>query len=160
VVSHVGVRDRPRVLGLVGLSCAPDAKDIEIAVLRHQLMEVRRQVVRPRYEPADRLVVATLAKLLPRDRWPVFPYTRDAASVASGVGGASLDVPGHRAGPAGDGPRGRRPGGADGGGEPAMGLPEDCGEVPQAGCAGVGDVGARILRRHRLGPAPRRGGPS
>jgi hypothetical protein len=68
-------------------------------------------------------------------------YTRDAASVASGVGGASLDVSGHRAGPAGDGPRGRRPGGADGAGEPAMGLPEDCGGVPQAGCAGVGAVG-------------------
>jgi len=32
-----------RVLGLVGLGPAPDAKDIEIAVLRHQLMVVRRQ---------------------------------------------------------------------------------------------------------------------
>jgi hypothetical protein len=31
------------VLGLVGLGAAPDAKDIEIAVLRHQLMVLRRQ---------------------------------------------------------------------------------------------------------------------
>jgi len=31
-----------RVLGLAGLGPAPDAKDIEIAVLRHQLMELRR----------------------------------------------------------------------------------------------------------------------
>ena len=31
-----------RVLGLVGLGSAPDAKDIEIAVLRHQLMVLRR----------------------------------------------------------------------------------------------------------------------
>jgi hypothetical protein len=43
-----------RVLGLVGLGPTPDAKDIEIAVLRHQLMVVRRQVTRPRYAPADR----------------------------------------------------------------------------------------------------------
>jgi hypothetical protein len=31
-----------------GWGPAPDAKDIEIAVLRHQLMVVRRQVARPR----------------------------------------------------------------------------------------------------------------
>ncbi len=61
-----------RVLGLVGLGLTPDAKDIEIAVLRHQLMVVRRQVVRPRYTPQDRLVLAMLARLLPRERWPVF----------------------------------------------------------------------------------------
>src|SRR4051812_25959778 len=56
-----------RVLGLVGLGPAPDAKDIEIAVLRHQLMVVRRQIARPRYAPADRMVLATLARLLPRN---------------------------------------------------------------------------------------------
>src|SRR3982074_2420558 len=60
------------VLGIVGLGPAPDAKDVEIAVLRHQLMVVRRQVARPRYEPADRRVLAVLAKWLPRDRWPIF----------------------------------------------------------------------------------------
>src|SRR3954454_1207799 len=55
-----------RVLGLVGLGSAPDARDIEIAVLRHQLMVVRWQGVRPRYAPADRMVLAMLARLLPR----------------------------------------------------------------------------------------------
>src|SRR3954470_17809906 len=64
-----------RVLGLVGLGPAPDAKDVEIAVLRHQLVMVRRQVARPRYQSADRLVLAMLARLLPRDRWPVFLVT-------------------------------------------------------------------------------------
>jgi putative transposase len=64
-----------RVLGLVGLGSAPDVKDVEIAVLRHQLMVVRRQVARPRYAPADRLVLAVLARLLPRERWPVFLVT-------------------------------------------------------------------------------------
>jgi hypothetical protein len=64
-----------RVLGLVGLGSAPGAKDVEIAVLRHQLMVVRRQVTRPRYQPTDRMVLATLAKLLPRQRWAVFLVT-------------------------------------------------------------------------------------
>ena len=64
-----------RVLGLVGLGPAPDAREIEIAVLRHQLMVVRRQVARPRYRPADRMVLAILARLLPRERWPVFLVT-------------------------------------------------------------------------------------
>ena len=32
-----------RVLGLVGLDSAPDARDIEIAVLRHQLLVLRRR---------------------------------------------------------------------------------------------------------------------
>jgi hypothetical protein len=34
---------------LVGCGATPDAKDVEIAVLRHQLMVQQRQVVRPRY---------------------------------------------------------------------------------------------------------------
>src|SRR5919107_5697029 len=64
-----------RVLGLVGLGPAADAKDIEIAVLRHQLMVVRRQVARPRYTPQYRLVLAVLARLLPRERWAAFLVT-------------------------------------------------------------------------------------
>jgi hypothetical protein len=64
-----------RVLGLVGLGPAPDAKDIEIAVLRHQLMVLRRQVARPRHTPQDRTVLAILARLLPRERWPAFLVT-------------------------------------------------------------------------------------
>src|SRR6266481_6674246 len=57
-----------RVLGLVRLGPRPDDKDVEIAVLRHQLAVLHRQVARPRYAPTDRLVLATLARLLPRER--------------------------------------------------------------------------------------------
>jgi hypothetical protein len=32
-------------------------------------------MTRPRYTPSDRMVLATLAKLLPRDRWPIFMVT-------------------------------------------------------------------------------------
>jgi hypothetical protein len=50
------------VLRLVGLGPRPDANDVEIAVLRHQLAILRRQVVRPRYQPAGRLVLASLSR--------------------------------------------------------------------------------------------------
>jgi hypothetical protein len=66
-----------RLIGLLGLGPSPDAKDIEIAVLRHQLAVLRRQVNRPRYTPTDRMVLAWLAKLLLRERWSVFLVTPD-----------------------------------------------------------------------------------
>jgi putative transposase len=64
-----------RLLELIGLGPAPDAKDVEIAVLRHQLVVLRRQVVRPRYTPTDRIVLASLAKLMARERWALFLVT-------------------------------------------------------------------------------------
>jgi hypothetical protein len=48
---------------LVGCGPTLDADAVEIVVLRHQLAVLRRQVVRPRYTPADRMVLAALAKL-------------------------------------------------------------------------------------------------
>jgi hypothetical protein len=58
---------------MVRLGPSPDAKDVEIAVLCHQLIVLQRQVSRPRYTPSDRLVLAMLAKLLSRDRWRFGP---------------------------------------------------------------------------------------
>jgi hypothetical protein len=71
----VGLMVLRRLVGLLGLGPSPDAKDVELAVLRHQLAVLRRQVSRPRYTPADRMVLAWLAKLLPRERWAVFLVT-------------------------------------------------------------------------------------
>ncbi|WP_406043302.1 integrase core domain-containing protein [Micromonospora sp. NBC_00898] len=51
------------------------AKDVEILVLRHQVAVLRRQVNRPKLQPADRLVLAVLSRLLPRPRWSVFFVT-------------------------------------------------------------------------------------
>jgi putative transposase len=48
------------------------AKDIEIAVLRHQLEVLRRQVKRPEFRPADRAILAMLSSALPRQRWSMF----------------------------------------------------------------------------------------
>src|SRR5690242_17374629 len=75
VVRTVALMALRRLLGVLGLGSSLDADQVEIAVLRHQLAVLRRQVVRPRYTPADRMLLAMLAKLLPRERWPVFLVT-------------------------------------------------------------------------------------
>lgn len=45
------------------------AKDAEVLALRHQNAVLRRQVARVRYEPADRIWLAALSRLIPRARW-------------------------------------------------------------------------------------------
>ncbi|ONH25501.1 integrase core domain-containing protein [Pseudofrankia asymbiotica] len=64
-----------RLLGMASLGGRPDEKDVEIAVLRHQIAVLRRQVARPRYSPSDRVLLASLAQLLPRPRWSTFLVT-------------------------------------------------------------------------------------
>ncbi|MED7828587.1 hypothetical protein [Streptomyces chiangmaiensis] len=52
------------------------AKDAEVLALRHENAVTRRQVARLRYQPADRIWLAALSRLIPRDRWlQVFTVT-------------------------------------------------------------------------------------
>ncbi|MEU5057434.1 MULTISPECIES: hypothetical protein [unclassified Streptomyces] len=65
-----------RSLELAGLRLLGSAaKDIELLVLRHQLAVLQRQIGRPKLEPRDRVLLAALSRLLPRDRWGSFFIT-------------------------------------------------------------------------------------
>ncbi len=162
VVHTLGFLIVRRVLGLVGLGPAPDAKDVEIAVLRHQLVVLRREVARPRYTPTDRLVLASLAKLLPRKGWPVFMVTpstllrwhrelvrrrwtyprigrRDPRALDPEVVRVVVRM-------AEENPR--------------WGYLRIVGECRKLGITVSATSVRTILRTHGLGPAPRRGGPS
>ena len=62
-----------RSVQLLALLARGDAaKDLEILVLRQQLAVLRRQVPRPKLEPADRALLAAISRALPRSRWSCF----------------------------------------------------------------------------------------
>ena len=138
MIGGVGFVLLRRVLGLLGIGAASDAKDVEIAVLRHQLTVLRRQVVRPRYRPSDRLVLAMLARLV-RRRWtyPQRPGGRRGLdrSVVELVLRLARE-------------------------NPRWGYQRITGECAKLGVAVSATSVRTILGRHRLGPAPRRGGPT
>jgi transposase InsO family protein len=150
------------MLGLVRIGPSPDEKDVEIAVLRHQLAVLHRQVARPRFSPTDRAVLATLARLLPRERWATFlvtpatlmrwhrelvrrhwtfsrpekvaPNALDAEVVALILRLAREN--------------------------PRWGYLRIVGELKKLGVMVSATSVRNVLRRHRLKPAPRRSGPT
>ena len=57
------------VLQLIRLSCRKDSYlAVEVVMLRHEVAVLRRQVHRPLLKPADRALLAGLARLRPRQR--------------------------------------------------------------------------------------------
>jgi hypothetical protein len=65
-----------RSIQLLALLARGDAaKDLEILVPRHQLTVLRRQVPRPKLQPADRALLAAVSRVLPRARWSCFLVT-------------------------------------------------------------------------------------
>jgi hypothetical protein len=60
-----------RSMQLLALLARSDAaKDLEILVLRHQLAVLRRQAPRPKLEPADRALLASISRVLPEPGGP------------------------------------------------------------------------------------------
>jgi putative transposase len=67
------------LLRLSRVLSSPDAnKDVEIAVLRHQLKVLGRQAGRPSFRRADRAFLEAASRLLSRDRWGSFLVTPQA----------------------------------------------------------------------------------
>ena len=150
-----------RMLGVLGCGPRPDANEVEIAVLRHQLAVLRRQVAWPRYGPADRMLLATRAKLLPRKRWAVFLVTpstllrwhRELVArrwtyphTGRGARGLDEDIVDLVVRLARENPR--------------WGYLRIAGECRSLGVRVSASSVRRILRRHRIGPAPRQSGPT
>jgi transposase len=61
-----------RVLRLSGISSDTEA---EVLVLRHELAVLRRQIKRPTLRRRDRLFLAAMSRMLPRERWAAFIVT-------------------------------------------------------------------------------------
>src|SRR6266566_4237700 len=154
-----------RVLArLLVLSATDEAtKDLGVLVLQQQLRVLRRQAGRPRFTPLDRVLLAPASRALPRQRWTslflVTPQTLlrwhrelvrrkwtyrnkrqpgrpplDAEVVALVLRMARES--------------------------PRWGCVRICGELRKLGIR-VGATTVRtLLRRHGLGPAPRRCGPT
>jgi len=136
-------------------------KDLEILLLRHQLKVLKRKAGRPRLRPIDRLLLAAVARVLPKERWASFmvkPQTllrwhrelvrRKWTYRAKRTGRPPIDpelqeLISHMAR---DNPR--------------WGCVRIQGELRRLGIR-VGATTIRdLLRREGLGPAPRRTGPS
>ena len=151
-----------RLLDLLRLGPSPDQEDVEIAVLRHQLAVLRRQVARPRCSPTDRAVPATPARLLSRERWGVFlvtpatllrwhrdlvarswTYPRRGRAAANALDGEVVALVLRLAQE-----------------NPRWGYQRIVGECRKLGVTVSATTVRNVLRRHRLKPAPRRSGPS
>src|SRR5262245_34513951 len=81
------------VLRVLGCGPTPDADAVEIAVLRHQVAVLRRQLPRPRYTPTDGRVGEAAATPAVGS---VLGHARDVVALAPRVGGPPMDVSAHR----------------------------------------------------------------
>ena len=137
------------------------AKCAEILVLRHQLIVLRRQVVRPRFSWSDRAFIALLAGLVPRERWGSFLITPETI-----LGWHRSLVKKRWTYPH------RQPGRPSLANEtvelicrlarenPRWGYLRIVGELKKLGVTVSKTSVSTVLRRHCLPPAPRRAGPT
>jgi hypothetical protein len=124
---------------LVLLVRGDTAKDLEILVLRHQLAVLRRQIPRPRLEPADRALLAAVSRAAPSPLVVLLRATRHTAALAPTAGRRRLDLPAPPDRPATAGPGGPTPDRPPGQGEPSVGLPAHQRRTPTAWRMRLGD---------------------
>ena len=136
-------------------------KDVELVVLRHQVRILERQLHRRvRYRPADRALLAALSRLLPRERWQAFLVTpATLLRWRREAGRRKWRAWRRQRGPG-------RPGlSAElvelivrlGRENRSWGCVRIQGELRKVGVRVAATSVRRVLRRHGLGPAPRRG---
>jgi putative transposase len=76
VLSKLAYLTLCRSIQLLALLARGDAaKDLEVLVLRHQLAVLRRQSTRPKLGRGDRALLAAVSRVLPRYRWSCFFVT-------------------------------------------------------------------------------------
>jgi hypothetical protein len=153
-----------QVLGLAILMFRGDgAKEAELLVLRHENVVLRRCAGRVRYEPADRVWFAALARLLPRRRWTdIFPVTPATLLAWHGkLAAGKYDTSGRRK--PGRPPMVRsiarlvvRPAREN----PLWRYRRIHGELTKPGVTVAPSTVREILRAARIDPAPRRSGPT
>jgi hypothetical protein len=138
-----------------------DDKDIEIAVLRHQLSGLRRQVARPRYTPWDRALLATLARAAaPAALVGLYGHPSHAGALPSQLNARHRTYPEQFLQRRGLGPevvdtvlRLARE-------NPRWAYQRIQGECAKLGLVISATTVRTIIRRRHLGPAPRRNGPT
>jgi hypothetical protein len=141
--------------------CGLDELDRENAVLRHQLKILRRGGGRPRWTDADRAFLAAAAQLLSRDRWTSFLVGSDTlvrwhrelsrrrrVRASRGPGRPPLD------------PAIKKLIVRLGRENPRWGYLRIRGKLLKLGTHVSATTISRVLRESRLGPAPRRIGPT
>jgi transposase len=150
-----------RFARLVAGGDAAAALEVENAVLRHQLSVLRRTVKRPELRRRDRVVLAVASGLLPRERWSAFIVTPQTLlrwqrelvrrkwtyqRRRTGRPPLELDVRELILRLARENPR--------------WGCVRIQGELRKLGVRAGATTIRMLIRRHGLGPAPRRSGPS
>ena len=139
-----------------------NSNDLEIIVLRHQVKILRRQVRRLDLRPRDRLFLAALSRILPRQRWVSFLVTPQTLlrwhrqlvkrkwtykkARRQGRPAIPEETVGLIVRLARENPR--------------WGYVRIQGELQKLGVKIGASTVRRVLRAHGIGPAPRRNGPT
>jgi len=159
---YLVVRALVRLLVSAGQPGQDDgSKDLEILVLRHQLRVLQRTAGRPQLRTLDRVLLAAASRVLPRGRWVAFVVTRQRSSVGIASSYAGSGPSAERvARPAADRSRAPRTHPPPRPREPPLGCVRIDDELRKLGIRVAATTIRTLLRTARLGPAPRRTGPS